>query len=993
MTTITLTCQGGVARVRVEGAVTQGMVGIPVQVEWDGAWQGLRKILKVRCGGVERSMELGEEGAELIPWECLVAGQRLDCGLDGWDSDGELRIPTNWACCGLVQPSVADSDGEVPEQPPAPPTNLTEQLLSRVQAAEEGLEKKLSIQQDSQDAGKVLLIGPEGVLTPADYIPGTREPEYRTMGKAALWYRDYDAWGQTIQEAAERLSRFDLIVGGGKLHQESTDEASREKQLAIINLARELNPNIKFFFYFSIASWRNDNGYSHILSPGGIWDEDESAHPGIVRIHSKWEHFQLMERALHIGGSPTEETETVERDYTWEDADGVTHTEDKTITLWQGGIPFDGIFLDDAGMDSAEGIINQGYRNMRQKAVSLCEFAHQRGLSVFVNELNADHWYSPQVSDSNPEGLPAAVDERDFLLVESCHVQTGDADGYPIWRNPAGGPRAVFNYCQNWYPTVGAKVVVNDYPCSSLTKQEREKLLSYCVFNSFAMGAHYLDFNGDLDWEVPGELERFRLQPGQSPTAVNPEDGVFTASAGGHSLTVKRPTHLTQGVSCTGFTLNQLQIILDGETFLNAYESAPTLDYRSDKRVGQIEELLEVMQSSDKKTAGVYHRMLIDDWGKEYVHTNLVTQDWWELFDQAVREVATVASADSETRSIHFTRVSGTQVVKHIYLDAAKYQGHSIEIGVKVNSITPHMFGMSSPSTDWFAIYQNNSVKSTLYPGESYYVKVFTIPEGYQTLNEKYDITVVVNGSTGDEYDFENLYIIDWNEFQDDISKDWYTNLVGSVDTAGSSNNYTPCYTTNKLSEDSFEITWDNPELYKQWSGLSFSIEDPVFVDGHRYEIGCQSFETNLGSVNNNIAFRLNVWSASGSKEIWFAKTHRAESAVFNKEMCCRSFTLEEGFLASGTGRLTLTNISAANTNDQGEDAYALVQGLYVYDLDEENVIFRGEEPSNSFLQICRVTDKKLAEEKRLVGNALYITDSGKLFITDFSGNRIDIVS
>lgn len=66
---------------------------------------------------------------------------------------------------------------------------------------------------------------------------------------------------------------------------------------------------------------------------------------------------------------------------------------------------------------------------------------------------------------------------------------------------------------------------------------------------------------------------------------------------------------------------------------------------------------------------------------------------------------------------------------------------------------------------------------------------------------------------------------------------------------------------------------------------------------------------------------------------------------------------------------------------------------MYLYDINEENISIRGEEPSNSFLQICRVTEAKLEKDKKLIGNALYFTDGGAVFITDFNGNRIDIVS
>ena len=67
------------------------------------------------------------------------------------------------------------------------------------------------------------------------------------------------------------------------------------------------------------------------------------------------------------------------------------------------------------------------------------------------------------------------------------------------------------------------------------------------------------------------------------------------------------------------------------------------------------------------------------------------------------------------------------------------------------------------------------------------------------------------------------------------------------------------------------------------------------------------------------------------------------------------------------------------------------IRGMYLYDVNEENIVIRGEEPSNSFLQICRVTEAKLAKDKKLIGNALYITDYGTIMITDFNGVKVDI--
>lgn len=118
MTRIKLYCRGAMARAQVEGPLTHAMTGIPVEIQWDEAWNGLAKTMKIRCAEVCRTAIVAEDGTAAIPYECMIAGQRLEIGMDGWSQDGTLRIPSSWASCGMVKPSVAQCDG--PEG--APPT-------------------------------------------------------------------------------------------------------------------------------------------------------------------------------------------------------------------------------------------------------------------------------------------------------------------------------------------------------------------------------------------------------------------------------------------------------------------------------------------------------------------------------------------------------------------------------------------------------------------------------------------------------------------------------------------------------------------------------------------------------------------------------------------------------------------------------------------------------------------------------------------------------
>ena len=809
----------------------------------------------------------------------------------------------------------------------------------------------------------------------------------KTLGKCALWYRDYNSWGKSIEECARRISKFDLIVGGGELHGDNANSSeSAKEQIKIIQRARELNPGIKFFYYFSIASWRNDNGYEHILKPGGIWDEDETQHTGIVRIYNKWEHFQHIERALHMGGKQTDQKELVET-YTWTDSDGKSHTENKYIYLWEGGIPFDGVFFDDAGMDSTQGILNQCYKNTRDKSKCLCDFSHARNLSCFVNQLNADGWYSSDVSNANPDGLPSAVNENDFLLVESCHTQVGDSSGYPLWRN-INNVKSVYDYYKNYYNKVKAKVVVNDYTGINMTNTERDILRTYCIFSCIAVGAHYLDYNGDLDWELPDEVKLFKKTEDEILDNVILPNDVFKLELNGHVLQISRPSTLTQGVKCNITGLKHVNISIDGNDFLNSYKTSPVLDKESDERISEMESVIDEITSSSKKTSSVYHRMLIDDWSKEYNYTNYVTSKWFSQLISLVEKEFTISSQDTNSKSLNCVRKTNNQVSKEILLDANKVLGHTIEIGLKVKNIAQYQFGFACLDT-WNSAFENNSNLSTLYPDDNIWIARIKMPDAYES--DTISIKLVMNGSVGDVFNFENLYIIDINEFEDDITKSWYTNLISNISSYYSFNDMTPAYSINTIENDGFTITWDKDSLYSAWSGIAWDIPDGTFKLGHKYEIGCESFETNLQDGDTSIAFRVNVYGSPGN-EYWFPNTYIGTSEIYKEQKNCYMFTMNESVgIGNGNGRVSFVSITSTNKNNSNQNITATVKGLYIYDVDEEGIVFRGENPSNSFLQICRVTPETLANDKNLIGNCLYFVNNGSVFITDFTGNRIDI--
>lgn len=84
------------------------MVGIPVTIEYDEAWDGLTKNLMCRCspwgsndGEIRTLLNVGETST--VAHEVMQPDMYLYLGVEGFRSDGTVVIPTTWAMCGKIE--------------------------------------------------------------------------------------------------------------------------------------------------------------------------------------------------------------------------------------------------------------------------------------------------------------------------------------------------------------------------------------------------------------------------------------------------------------------------------------------------------------------------------------------------------------------------------------------------------------------------------------------------------------------------------------------------------------------------------------------------------------------------------------------------------------------------------------------------------------------------------------------------------------------------
>lgn len=114
MTNITIKAVGASVTAKADGKLTSGMVGVPVNIEYDSAWEGLTKTAVFRVGGFTRDRKnIGT--ATTVPWEVMrYSGKPLQIGIEGRDEDGNIVMPTVWASVSTILPG---ANASVPGAP------------------------------------------------------------------------------------------------------------------------------------------------------------------------------------------------------------------------------------------------------------------------------------------------------------------------------------------------------------------------------------------------------------------------------------------------------------------------------------------------------------------------------------------------------------------------------------------------------------------------------------------------------------------------------------------------------------------------------------------------------------------------------------------------------------------------------------------------------------------------------------------------------------
>ena len=779
------------------------------------------------------------------------------------------------------------------------------------------------------------------------------------LGAAYFNYTEYFV-GKDMEESARKLAKYDLICCEGAISK-WTASTKRQDELALVQLVREYNPNVKFFRYISVNS-----KYDSTLDKR-------------VPIN-KYDMYQQIRATLHMGGTWTTE----------KDSDG--------YDIITGGIPYDGIFWDE--FDSHAGItdLNEGdeasWSSVVEKQNDLIEEARRLGLCSFGNA-----WYviemvsgKPMSIDPvyNPDSLPSSIGEDDYLLVESCEFYPKEPiDGYGYWSTAASAYK-IYNYMQNYYPAQKAKLVSFSSGGYNMSIEEKQRALTWMIFDTVAMGGHYICFDQGLDYELPDILQQFYYNNRSNATFSRIAEGHYQMKINGHTLVTKRDSGLTGKVNLKSLGLSHIYI--DNIEIKNIFTTAPELGYSMESRVGDVEEQLALMDKDIKQNVSRYQRLMIDDWvpmPTPDAFPNILPLDNGSANQMTItRDVYNFAGAVANSwGSYKWT------------IDVTAHQGKTLEIGCSKFTTTAGNKQIA------IVIYDAWANRVCLYPTTAN----ASLVGNTSGLNISYQVSAVQNTITiglfalgaavNSTFEIEDMYVIDPSSVEELQAKSDYTNYsegfdgwVDSTSWVKPDDTSTVTYTVD-AAENDIEITY-NENAYAAYKGICVIMKPQgVLTPGSTWEIGCKSFVSNAG---DNIRIRVYPYATKAFTP-YIIPSKADKSALYDMECPHITVTIPDTAVDAQGCYVEILNLSSVsyNTLADGSKEYhkAVIKDFYMYDVNEENVIVRGVNPANTWLQICRVTDARLAADTSLVSNAIYITDSGKMFITDFNGKKVNLTT
>lgn len=796
--------------------------------------------------------------------------------------------------------------------------------------------------------------------------------------------------GNTIEEKAQHIARYDVIVYQGELSGNLTlSGTAYQNEFELYKKALEYNPNLKVFGYLTARGFAFTNGTSTTVgmteyrtSPANV------DHP----IWTKEELCAYINIMAHCGG----------------DRDLSAGNDEFGNPILTGGIPLYGVFFDDYDYNFENQnthLQHQGdWNSIREKHNFLIDYAHSCGLHVMPNSnpnLIFDNTATPS-NYRNPDGIESHMNENDWYCAESYFLRSDNTFGL--------NDHNLTDYNENYRDAYKSKCLALTYISSVADDSETNEQVAstFALYQALCQGAESIALHGsDLVTELPAELARYYDK--NNNAVYSSGDGFYSVTVNGHTITASRSVAVTSyGMTPDADALATCKITIDGQhTFNNIYVNSDELVYDMANFKNEFIDKIDELSDKVEQTSNLYHRAFIDDWEKNYTLSDY-TNHCFTFQNAYGGEDTNSTSSWSSLYPYNFTiNLPSNGSWRRVEMDARHLAGKTVELGfgtcdaylsgstsTKLTNVVWQVMGVCD-SNDWLQIttFNANSTNKSEIDGVVRCCTRFTVPSDIQKLafwtHRLYSTpsgTWVVKVT--------DSYLVDVSEYT--VRKTWFTNYAPPMSNwgiMGSWRNYT-------LSRNGDRVTTTytaKNDCYE--SGLTFPANADIFKPGETWEIGFKdikmTYEDGHGEISSKIIIMLNIGTSICPDLYLYGKTYsdfkNMKSATGDDNLIAITrFTIPNTY----SGGMPQTPMYIWPANYVGGDNWGMyslsVEGLYMYKIDEKDELaIRGEEPSDTYIGINRVRSDTI--DDKLQPDTIYVVDDGSMFITNFRGERVNL--
>lgn len=813
--------------------------------------------------------------------------------------------------------------------------------------------------------------------------------EEKAVSPIMLGDFQYYKWGElsgnTIEEQAQQIARFDVVVYQGPLAEDlSMSSYAYQRDLSLYTKALEYNPNLKVFGYVTVR------GYTYSNSGGLVGMTEYRTSPENVDhpIWTKEEFAAYINLMAHCGG--TKDTSA---------------TDEFGNPVLTGGIPLYGVFFDDYDYnfnDDNTHLINQGdWTTIREKHNFLINYVHSCGLHAMPNsnpKLIFDNEATPD-SIRNPSGEPSCMNEDDWFCLESYFLRSD----YTFATND----NILTIYNEQYRDTYKSKCLALAYTHAvSDDAEDNEQIANtFAIYQALCQGADAIAAHGNLYTEIPDDFVKYYDKDNKAVRTSG--NGYYSLSVNGHTITASRSVNGTAyGMPSDSKALATCKVTINGQhIFNNMYIKNEELVHSFNSYKNGVDSKVDELVEAVEQSSNIYHRAFIDDWKQDYVLSDYTNHCF--TFENAFGGEDTGASSnwDSQYPYDFSVNLPVQYAWRRVLMDATHLAGKTVELGfefsdayltsdssTKISNAVWQIIAVRDAGNINITTLNARSVSKSNVDGVERCCVKFTIPEDIvQLMFWTQRSSATPEGAWTIEA--RGSYLVDLDEYE--IQKTWFTNYAPPV-----SSWQIGTHSTYSTSEEDDSVTVNYGQLNNCWElETKFPANATIFKPGETWEIGFKDIQLTQPStgkdLTNKVVILFNLDSSLANVGI-SGQSHSAllsrKSEVSDDRFAIARFTVPDNYIG-GMPQKPMYVYTTGYVGGDSDGLYQLyVKGLYMYKLDErDELCIRGEDPSDTYIGINRVRTDTIDE--KLEPNALYLVDNGTMFMTNLRGERINISS